>query len=225
MPAKWGRVLGQCIYCGEVKSLTKDHIPPKNLFPRPRPNNLITVPSCVDCNHQSSMDDEYFRMIISTRREVSKHSGAQRLWPAIHRSLLKQQKLDLRDLIFQAGPTMGQTLDIDLKRIDKVVIRITKGILFREEGRYFPESYKVSICSNPFSDRNQLLGGESTAPLVTAYRVFGEGVFSYGRLSLNEGLNISAWSLLFFGGINFICVARLGDSLTVNRFKLNPLGT
>src|SRR5206468_1170526 len=31
--------LGPCTYCGEVRELTRDHVPPKGLFSRPRPSN------------------------------------------------------------------------------------------------------------------------------------------------------------------------------------------
>jgi hypothetical protein len=39
-----------CAYCGKLKKLTKDHIPPKLLLEQPYPANLWTVPSCNDCN-------------------------------------------------------------------------------------------------------------------------------------------------------------------------------
>lgn len=35
-----------CCYCGINSSTTKDHIPPKSIFNKPLPNNLITVPYC-----------------------------------------------------------------------------------------------------------------------------------------------------------------------------------
>ena len=53
-----------CCYCHNP-STTKDHIPPKNIFPKPRPTNLITVLSCKDCNEDPSLDDEYFGFIIT----------------------------------------------------------------------------------------------------------------------------------------------------------------
>jgi len=42
--------IGICVYCGKKLPLTKDHIPPKNLYSKPRPSNLITVPCCEKCN-------------------------------------------------------------------------------------------------------------------------------------------------------------------------------
>jgi 5-methylcytosine-specific restriction endonuclease McrA len=56
---------GTCVYCGETKPLSADHVPPKNLFDRPYPANLLTVPACVDCNGAFSKDDEDFRIALT----------------------------------------------------------------------------------------------------------------------------------------------------------------
>ncbi len=39
-----------CTYCGTTGSLTRDHLPARSLFKKPRPSSLITVPSCLPCN-------------------------------------------------------------------------------------------------------------------------------------------------------------------------------
>ena len=62
--------LGICPFCAKEKYLTDDHIPPKNLFPKPRPNTLITVPGCDECNRGNSKDDEYFRLMINMNHAV-----------------------------------------------------------------------------------------------------------------------------------------------------------
>jgi hypothetical protein len=54
-----------CAICGTSIATTTDHIPPKGIFPKPRPNNLITVPACADCNHDSSEIDETFRLYLA----------------------------------------------------------------------------------------------------------------------------------------------------------------
>ena len=65
---------GECVYCGREAQLTSDHIPPKNLFPKPRPSNLITVPSCKRCNRSASKDDEYLRLVLVMREDVFSRS-------------------------------------------------------------------------------------------------------------------------------------------------------
>jgi hypothetical protein len=64
--------LGQCVYCGRRRQLTVDHVPPRNLFARPRPT-LITVPSCAPCNTGASLDDEYFYSRIVMHLGAARH--------------------------------------------------------------------------------------------------------------------------------------------------------
>lgn len=54
-----------CAMCGG-EATTDDHIPPKNLYPKPRRPNLQlhTVPACKSCNNGASADDEEFKMIV-----------------------------------------------------------------------------------------------------------------------------------------------------------------
>jgi len=62
-----------CYLCGSGSEITKDHIPPKNLFPHPRPTDLISVPCCRECNNYLSPIDESFRVFVSS---VAKRSSA-----------------------------------------------------------------------------------------------------------------------------------------------------
>lgn len=55
-----------CALCGEMRPVTREHVPPKNLFLAPRPLNTITVPVCEPCNHGYHLDDEYFRVYVAS---------------------------------------------------------------------------------------------------------------------------------------------------------------
>ncbi len=54
-----------CVYCLH-KADTRDHLPPRNLFPvGVQPIDMRTVPSCEACNqHFANGDDDHFRNII-----------------------------------------------------------------------------------------------------------------------------------------------------------------
>jgi len=54
-----------CAICGVSAATTKDHIPPRGIFPRPRTHDLITVPACRPCNHKISKTEEEFRVYLS----------------------------------------------------------------------------------------------------------------------------------------------------------------
>lgn len=84
-----------CAYCG-LKAVTRDHIPPKALFARPRPNRLITVPSCKECNAQALTDDEYFCLMVSMRHDTAEHPDAAQTCSAALRGLALREKKGLR---------------------------------------------------------------------------------------------------------------------------------
>src|ERR1019366_2356818 len=67
MPKK----IKQCYLCQATETLIRDHIPPENLFPRPLPSDLITVPCCKSCNLGFSKIDEQFRAFVSCAANVS----------------------------------------------------------------------------------------------------------------------------------------------------------
>src|SRR6266446_781190 len=70
--------IGKCALCGETGRVTREHVPPKNLFLPPRPGNTITVPVCEPCNHGYHLDDEYFRVFVAGLAEPK--TQLWRLW-------------------------------------------------------------------------------------------------------------------------------------------------
>lgn len=70
--------IGPCALCGKARRVTREHVPPKNLFLPPRPGNTITVPVCELCNHGYHLDDEYFRVFVAALAEP--RTRLWRLW-------------------------------------------------------------------------------------------------------------------------------------------------
>jgi hypothetical protein len=60
-----------CALCGArpATTRTRDHVPPKALFPSPRPK-LITVPACDICNESASEAEEKFRVYLSVKSGI-----------------------------------------------------------------------------------------------------------------------------------------------------------
>lgn len=88
-----------CAICGKEKATTKDHIPPKGIFAKPYPKNLITVPACSKCNNGASNYDEAFRIDLSLHvgvdtpeTETFWKEGA--LKTLHHQRKLRQQKIN-----------------------------------------------------------------------------------------------------------------------------------
>ena len=97
-----------CIYCQTNPGGTVDHVPPKGLFPKPRPSNLITVPACNQCNQGFKNDDEYFlnialewaasesndgRHVADNRVRSMKRKESQKFWRSL---LAKTEPVEIR---------------------------------------------------------------------------------------------------------------------------------
>lgn len=142
-----------CIYCGSTDDLTKDHIPPKTLFPKPRPSNLITVPCCENCNSSFSLDDEYIQVMFSMRIDVHKKETVQKNWDKILRGLKRKESagfyksimssIKKRDVNTKDGIYLGKisTYDINIERIKNVSDRVIQGLYFKVTGNRIPKEY------------------------------------------------------------------------------------
>jgi hypothetical protein len=148
-----------CIYCGASEDLTVDHVPPKNLFPEPRPSDLITVPACGTCNQSYAQDDEYFRLAMTILGEAS--SVAAELWrekvvrgtlrrsPRLKKQILSTlSNLELRS---PAGLYLGttDTLRFKAKRIDRVAFRIVTALHWLEYGAIPVPNIHVRVVHAP----------------------------------------------------------------------------
>ena len=77
-----------CIYCEKRNSTRRgDHVPPRILFPDPKPSSLITVPCCSECNQSFQKDDEFFTLHITTNVDVRSNQAALEVQKKLLRSL------------------------------------------------------------------------------------------------------------------------------------------
>jgi hypothetical protein len=216
---------GECAYCGAVGLITDDHVPPRNLFPPPRPNNLLVVPSCLGCNQGASLDDEYFRLTLTFRDDRYEHPAVQKLLPSVLRSLQKPKKLRFSqaflrsiaevDVNTKAGIYLGQrsAYNVDLTRLDRVAARIAKGLFYHERGSRLPNGYEMiayneSGMAHVSKEISMNIQRRILVPLSSSpERVIGPDIFSYRFRLVESDPNLSAWLLTFFKAVAFICLS------------------
>src|ERR1700694_2287145 len=121
-----------CAYCGEMRQCTRDHIPPRTFFPKPRPKHLITVPCCEPCRRGQPLDDEYFRAAVISCERVFDAPLAQQAREPFLRSLTNPSKEGFATHLSRsvvkvametpAGLHLGNhlALQFDVPRIDRV---------------------------------------------------------------------------------------------------------
>ncbi|MEW5985907.1 MAG: hypothetical protein AB1791_04675 [Chloroflexota bacterium] len=209
--------LGECVYCDERKPLTDDHVPPKNLFAKPRPGNLITVPACAECNKGFERDDEYFRTMLVLWEKTGDHFGARRLADRVVKDLKRPEKVRFRSSIFhkarpvklftKSGLYDGETglVEVDVLRLHRTVTRTVRGLFYHHAGHRLDDSYEVQIRVSPMSGMILDLIIATLPGLSTTPEIIGDGVFKYWFQVSTRDEKVSTWVLMFFENLPFVC--------------------
>jgi hypothetical protein len=213
-PSTNAEKLGICTYCGLEKALTRDHVPPKLLLAKPYPQNLLTVPSCLDCNGSFQEDDEYTRVIAAIDMRAAENQDARSKLPAIMRSLQKPEAAAFAQylknhmsktlVLGPSGNPMAEATEVDRKRVNATGTRLLKALIFVETGRRLSQTDQIRIAAGA--------GVTPTDPLILQFarvyqrcsehrsREIGKA-FSYGA-GLHK--NFSIWIMILY---DFFCWA------------------
>ena len=211
------------MYCGHVGAITRDHIPPQNLFPSPRPSDLITVPSCQNCNKGFELDDEYFRLAIATGIDGLRFPKVLDLSIQAINKLQQPSKFKFaksmlasfrkKPVYTPGGLYLGHrgALEIDRARIVDTVRRVIRGLFFHHLETRLRLETAVWVWSDWFVED----GDADPEFLISVKQVFeflctlplhvvGDGIFRYRYAIDDEDQGGSAWWLSFYEHRNFI---------------------
>lgn len=158
-------------------------MPPRCFFPDPKPDNLITVPCCRDCNNGKSKDDEAVRAFFAAATDCS--PAGRTIWaekviggtvkhsPAFLEEMLSRvREAEVRN----AGRReLLPALVVPDERVNPFVTRVAKGLLTA----FYPElDYGNHVFDVRFLVPSQTTL-ENLAPLLATARhdSRGQGVF------------------------------------------------
>jgi len=193
-----------CAICGINTATTLDHLPPKSIFPRPRPNNLITVPSCKECNQNASILDEAFRLylalhVVRQGDEATKKYFQEALKTFEHNGRLQREIINNSqpiDCTTESGIYLGQGMKVTWNSTahDAVIERIVRGLYYHHFGEVLPPQAKV--FPKWFSEPNEefLQTMNDLTKNIIGNNQF---VYFYGR-SENDPTK-SVWYFEFYG--------------------------
>jgi hypothetical protein len=142
-----------CVLCGARSATTLDHVPPKSLFPSPRPK-LITVPACETCNGSASDAEEKFKVYLSAKSGVDSPNSID-FWNNGGLRTVRNNKKLLRELmsgtpLFIRSPSTGQfertrTFRWPRSAHDPVIEKITRGLYYHHFGNPLPASAEIEV--------------------------------------------------------------------------------
>lgn len=215
----------ECAYCGSSDRITRDHIPPKGLFPTPRPSDLITVPACYVCNKGFELDDEYFVTSIGLRDGVRKTREGKQFVGKVMRSLQRPAAAKFAGMIASqiqfadaAAPHLNlppgtQGFVMDAIRLRRTAERITKGLLFNQTGKSLPATHELRALlleDLPVPVSNYYL---SLLAGVTPVELAG-GRFAYITRTAVDDRFSSIWLLDFYADANFLVLSAARRTAT-----------
>lgn len=227
---------GICVFCGIEGMVTKDHIPPKNLFVGFPDNSLIKVPSCEACNNQSKLDDEYFRAFLIPQNDIISHPQVQQLnrivrekFDSSNRKGLEMRmysQLHSKNLYTPAGIYLGEKKLIygEYSRIDTILKKILKGLFFHVTEEIFPSGFfnLAVVDKRQINDIERILNIELSSlveelknfPFYDIYDIFS---YKWGLKDDSEEL-LTVWLLTFFGKREFFGITypkNLGSEINL----------
>lgn len=195
-----------CAICGVNPGVTRDHIPPQSLYPKPRDENirLNTVPACKECNNGASTDDEEFKVIIGfTTGEYQ--SSQDRVIDSLARTIGKNQKI--ANNIFKTKKNVYAKLNsailepaiavtFDRAKYERVITRIVKALNWIETKKAQNAALKTIVLPGDGLKINlakSIMDVMHNLPL----RSLNNGTFLYrGHVDEDGGV---IWGMQFFG--------------------------
>lgn len=216
-----------CYLCGSTEGLTRDHVPPKGLFPRPRPSNLHTVPCCFQCNNKASQDVEYFRLAASAF--INRNPQGKQIWQRVVEStvrsgrikhLVEEVRKGIRPARIQTptGILAAAEVSITAAPINRVLVRITRGFLYLTHPDVDDSKLDFHI-----TQLHQFKLGAIAASGVTekfASYEMGNGVYRHWRGLAAEDNRRGLWIHMFYGAAAWMVWHTEGDGcITVEGAK------
>lgn len=196
--------IGTCVLCGEANiEVTKEHVPPRSLFPKPRPKDLITVPACKNCNNSTSQFDNRYTILVTGK--VTERGGEQRIADFFNDKKLRGMGRDQHmrsklindskqvDLVTPSGIFIeeGWAIPWDNVAEEIVTCKLVKGLYYHHYGEVLPQEVPIKNMYFNSISKDML---EAIAPNISIGSV-GGGDFVYATARLNEK---SIWLFQFY---------------------------
>lgn len=191
-----------CVICGLAKACSRDHVPPRCIFPKPWPSDFVTVPACGSCNMQSSGLDERFKVFLGLT--VGFHLDGDRSYrEPVLRTLGRNHKLrsdiqkDMQRVVLRDSVSFDSqsaiAIQLDQVAHDAVVVRTVRGLYFHHTGNILGNRCQLTarwcrvLTDELFSDTN----GWNTGTI-------GDPALVYKYAINPTDLGMTGWVLQFF---------------------------
>jgi hypothetical protein len=198
----------KCVYCQARLATTRDHVPPKSMFSKPKPTTLVTVPACLQCNQGYKKDEDYFLATV-TFTEAGISTEGKKLWEQkLQRMYAKDQGIRRLmaksfapvELVTPAGLYLGNGLTIEPEwpRIKNVFVKIVKALYYYEYSEPLPNTAKIHFVT--LREKEMI---EELNKNVSLGKRGWKGTFEYKRNRVPDTPEGSLWLFLIYDTLLF----------------------
>jgi hypothetical protein len=196
---------GECAYCGDNRELTKDHVPPRSLFSKPRPA-LITVPCCGPCNKGFQKDDDYFQLMVKAGIDKNRFSKEVADSVASIHDLARPERLGFAIATLANYQRQPARQNVDRNRIGKVLHRIVRGLFYHHFNVRLLASLPFQFVSINDAPNSVVAFSDVIAVLESRSTTIGDDIFRYAfKQELPFSLSM-AWLFTFYDHRKFLCL-------------------
>jgi hypothetical protein len=210
-----------CVYCGSTTQITREHVFPKNLFPSPRPKDLVTVPACETCNTSYGQDDEYFRAFAVT--PAFEEATGRKMWdekvfgstlrrsPKLKKTLVDSlRKVEIKS---PGGIYLGERHAVTFSRlrVDRIIEKSVRGLYRHHLGRRLRTNSAFDIWFNPKLESLREAGILEVLTAVPLIRIGDGEVVQYRFAYVPESPEHSIWWLRFYKTTHVVVLVNAGE--------------
>lgn len=194
-----------CALCGLVAATTRDHLPPKSIYPSPSSivGGLHTVPSCALCNNGASVVDEEFKMYISITTGEFRVDSNEVLESA-QRTLINNRRL-LREVFSTAqrccanrgGGILERSVSIEFNGLKyySVIHRIIRGLYWVVHKKSLLPSARIDAFAVQILDKSTVSELTKFIKYLDTFTL-NQATFKYKYFTIDNAN--SFWAISFF---------------------------
>jgi hypothetical protein len=146
-----------CIHCGHLAEVTREHVIPRNLFPKPRPQTMVTVGVCQPCNGGKSLDDSYLRDFLLSDIATRRNPAAEELRKTTFKTSLERNSSELARTVVKTarrkpffspgGIYLGSPYSVALEtdRLENYFKKVVLGLYFHVHKTRLAEDALIEV--------------------------------------------------------------------------------
>lgn len=195
-----------CVYCGERKGTTRDHVAPRCLFGDTKPQQLLTVPACAQCNNAlTSPDDIFLQDALVLDIDNSHPIATTLLNTKVLRSVARNRSEVARIVVAavaqprydMAGTYVEEAASAELPkgRVASIIIRMVRGLYYCERNAILAQDHQLIVLRQPAT----LFPRLSEALKQASARTFGD-VFGFAWIHIPAPFAM-IWLLWFYDSV------------------------